>query len=379
MSESSSFDEKLTDRRRRTRSSIYHFLRSSPPCSKQQIAQELNLSLPTVYQNLTELHDAGLVDYAGAQPSSGGRPAMQISVVADARVSVGLSITEHRLRFILADLRLNELGFKDVHHAKNLMDSDFSRFLAGELELFLDEHKVDREKLLGVGVTIAAVVSHDTKTIVFAPTLNLYNVPFERLLHHIPYPTHPDNDGTSGGFAEWYTSPSPRNIAFLSIEDGVGGAVLVNGTQYIGNNNRSGEFGHMCVQPGGLRCACGRRGCLEAYCTATRLSNQLGMTLREFFEKLEAGDEECRRLFDDYIMHLAIGVHNIRLALDCDVVIGGFMADFLEPYLPEIRKKLIELDQFDTDGSYLHLSWCPKHAALLGAAFYYVKEFLDSI
>ena len=174
-------DGSMTERRRRTRSAVYRYLYDSDtPCSKQKIAADLNLSLPTVYQNLTELHAAGLIDYCGAQPSSGGRPAMLITVVPDARISVGLSITERRLRFILTDIKRNELGYKDVHHQMPLTDPEFSRFLAGELELFLDENKIVREKLLGVGVTIAAVVSRDTSTIVFAPTLNLYNAPGER-------------------------------------------------------------------------------------------------------------------------------------------------------------------------------------------------------
>lgn len=380
MSREHLLDENMTERRRRTRSSIYHYLyNSAEPCPKQKIAYDLNLSLPTVYQNLTELQEAGLVDYCGTLPSSGGRPATCISVVPDARLSVGVSITEHRLRFTLTDLKCNELGFKDVHHSTDIRDPEYSRFLAGELELFLDEYNVEREKLLGVGVTIAAVVSLDMSTIVFAPTLDLYNVPFDRLLHMIPYPTHPDNDGTSGGFAEWFTSSVDSDIAFLSLEDGVGGAVLLNGAPFIGCDNRSGEFGHMCIVPGGLKCACGKCGCLEAYCSAMRLSNDLGITLRDFFAGVNAGNEEYREKLEDYLQHLAIGIHNIRHVLDCDVVLGGFMAKFLEPYMPRLRELLAEIDPFDKEGSYLRLTRYPKHAALMGAAFYYVKRFLDSI
>ena len=85
MTEKPVLEETLTERRRRTRSSIYHYLYSAEaPCAKQKIAADLNLSLPTVYQNLTELAEAGLIDYAGAQPSSGGRPAMNLAVVAGA-------------------------------------------------------------------------------------------------------------------------------------------------------------------------------------------------------------------------------------------------------------------------------------------------------
>ena len=57
----------------------------------------------------------------------------------------------------------------------------------------------------------------------------------------------------------------------------------------------------------------------------------------------------------------------------------GFMAKFLEPYLPQLRDQLAQLDPFDAAGAYLHLSRYPKHAALIGAALYFVKQFLDQV
>jgi predicted NBD/HSP70 family sugar kinase len=373
-------NELPTDRRRRTRSSIYHYLYSSEkPCSKQQIANDLNLSLPTVYQNLSELLEAGLIDYVGAQRSSGGRPAMQLSVIPDARLSAGISITSRRLRFILTDLKCNQRGFKDVHHNHSLKEPGFDAFLAEELERFLDEQNVDRERLLGVGVTIAAMLSPDGQEILYAPTLKMYNVPLSKLLNKIPYKVYPENDGTSGGFGEWFSTPNDTSIAFLSLEDGVGGAVLVNNAPFTGCDNRSGEFGHMCVEPGGLKCACGSTGCLEAYCSAMRLSDNLGITLREFFAGVDSGNRRYRELLDDYLIHLAIGIHNIRMVLNCDVVIGGFMSTFLEPYIPSLRKFLARYDKFDGDSSYLRLSRHGKYASLMGSAFYFVKDFLDEI
>ena len=55
------------------------------------------------------------------------------------------------------------------------------------------------------------------------------------------------------------------------------------------------------------------------------------------------------------------------------------MAKFLEPYLPQLRDQLAHLDPFDAAGAYLHLSRYPKHAALIGAALYFVKQFLDQV
>ena len=62
------------DRRRQSRSSVYHYLYETRDfCTRQSLAKALDLSLPTIYQNLTELVDAGLVRYAGQSQSTGGR------------------------------------------------------------------------------------------------------------------------------------------------------------------------------------------------------------------------------------------------------------------------------------------------------------------
>ena len=71
MAEVSALDQTISARRRQTRSSIYRYLyEAGVPCSKQQIAAALGLSLPTVYQNLTELAAAGLIGEAGGRPRS---------------------------------------------------------------------------------------------------------------------------------------------------------------------------------------------------------------------------------------------------------------------------------------------------------------------
>ena len=108
-------DAGLTDRRRQTRSSIYRNIYYAKGfCSRQSLARELGLSLPTVYQNLSELMAAGLVRDSGEQQSTGGRKASGLSIVPDARVAVGISVTEHRLRLAAADLLLNELAYQEV-------------------------------------------------------------------------------------------------------------------------------------------------------------------------------------------------------------------------------------------------------------------------
>ena len=86
-------DVNSNERRRQTRSNVYHYLYGAQEfCTRQSLAQALDLSLPTIYQNLTDLVDAGLVRYAGQSQSTGGRKASGLAIVPDARVAVGIAL-----------------------------------------------------------------------------------------------------------------------------------------------------------------------------------------------------------------------------------------------------------------------------------------------
>lgn len=377
------FDAGLTDRRRQTRSNIYRYIYDAKGfCSRQSLARELGLSLPTVYQNLSELMAAGLVRDSGEQQSTGGRKASGLSIVPDARVAVGISVTEHRLRVAAADLVLNELAYQEVDNGPIDRFADMGGLLARVLEEFLDRFSIDRNRLLGVGIALPAVMSPDSRYITAAPTLRLKDTTLEGLTDSIPYPTYVENDATSGGHAELFVRKGNRNMAYLSLENGVGGAILVGGAPYLGDNRRSAEFGHMCVEPGGLPCTCGAQGCLEAYCSPRRIRSAFGVPLEEFFSELErrgprAGEYEA--LWDNMLRHLAIGVNNIHMALDCDVMLGGVLSEFLSPYLPRLREYTAGINFIVSDASYLHLSTLRRHTVSLGVALHFVTEFLEHI
>ena len=155
------------------------------------------------------------------------------------------------------------------------------------------------------------------------------------------------NDATSGGYAEWFAQQEKGSIAYLSLEGGVGGAVLIDGVPYTGANGRSGEFGHICVQPGGLPCQCGQHGCLEAYCSSARLSTDLGVTVEQFFAGLEAGNLAYRTLWSDYLRHLAVG--------------------------------LAARDPFAETADYVRLCHYPKHAVPLGVALHFINQFIEAL
>jgi predicted NBD/HSP70 family sugar kinase len=352
---------------------------SDSPHSKQEIATELSLSLPTVHQNLTELLEAGLVRRDGTQQSTGGRRAMQLTIAENAYFAVGVSIAENGLRFLAANLRMQEIAYKRTQrHIASEIDN-LGRLLADELEVFLDDFGLNRSKMLGIGIAVPGVIDIEKEEIALAPTLHLRGISLRKITELLMYPCYVSNDATSGGYAEWFTQPVQSYMAYLSMENGVGGAVLLNGAPYEGENRRSGEFGHMCVEPGGLACKCGKCGCLEAYCSTARISDDLGITLEDFFEGLELRNPAYQALWADILQHLAIGINNIRMALDCDVVLGGLLTQFIEPYLPELKRLAAALNTFESNAEYIKLCRFPKRASMLGVALHFIKEFMENI
>jgi predicted NBD/HSP70 family sugar kinase len=132
------------------------------------------------------------------------------------------------------------------------------------------------------------------------------------------------------------------------------------------------------VEPGGLTCHCGQRGCLEAYCSTRRIIENTGLSLNDFFQAVTRHDPACEALWFDMLRHLAIGINNINLALDCQVILGGLLSEYLEPWLPELKRYVSAGNPFG-EADFLSLSTLRRHIAPLGVALYFIREFICSV
>lgn len=365
--------------RRANRNRVFRYLyNATEPVTKQDLARELSMSLPTLTQNLTELLERGLLDNSEIADSTGGRKPRILAVVPDARFAVGAELSPKHIRLVAIDLCVNELAYKVVSRPL-LAAANYADGLVQDLETFLDENRLDRSRLLGVGIAVPGIVSADQKTIVSAPTLGIKDLDITRLSLKIPYPTYLTNDANAGGFAEWWRRTPLKSVAYLSLGRGVGGAILVNGVPYMGQRQRSGEFGHMCIHPEGKPCSCGGRGCLEAYCSTALLSDDLGISLQSFFAGLDEGRADYMARWNTYLDDLVVGISNIRTTLDCDVILGGTLTQFMGPWMNTLEERLQRQDPFWDGNRYLHLCRYHGKSNSIGAAMRFTTEFIADI
>lgn len=379
-----SLEPTVTERRRLTRNSIYQLIiKSEEPVSKQEMAAALGLSLPTINQNITELMHANLLREGKPRRSTGGRPPIGYEINPDARFSMAVAVSSSHFRIWAGNMRQEELAFRNIPIPEEFSDEISGELLHREINHFIQENHLDIEKLLGIGITIPGVFNEENDRIILSPTLKVKNFSLKNLIRSSEVPVQVMNDSSSAGVEELLErtrNGESRTFVCLFLENGIGGAVFKDGQALRGMNGRSGEFGHMRIVPGGKLCNCGQRGCLEAYCSAYRFTRDLGLTADEFFREVkdENGQGPRTDLLREWLHYLALGIINIRMAFDCDVVLGGFVTEYIRDDMAHLKEEVEALDPFGSSADYLKLADSPK-ASLQGAAWTFIEKFINEI
>lgn len=286
--------QKLTsslELKQKNRSHVFQLLYKTSGLTRQDIVARLQLSLPTVTQNLEELQAEGLICEDGSKGNTGGRRAKTYALVANARTAIGLDITKGGITAVAVDLLGNIVA--RVHESVQFSKTEaYYRRVGHVIDLILRQGKLDKERVLGVGIGVPGLITPDHQKVFYGEILQFTDATCMEFSEFIPFRTNLYNDANAAGFAESWVRPDLKNAFYLMLSNNVGGAIYINNRQYNGDNTRSGEVGHIQIVPNGKLCYCGQRGCVDAYCAATVLS---GMTNGDLNAFLPSWKEKTRR------------------------------------------------------------------------------------
>lgn len=132
-----------------------------------------------------------------------------------------------------------------------------------------------KHQIAGIGISVAALISKDQGTIVGAPNIaNLSKLNFVSEIKKVfSLPVIAENDANAAMWAEYKfgNAKGLNPVMFFIIGTGMGGGLVIDGKLFRGANGIGAEFGHMIVQPNGVKCGCGAYGCIEQYASGSAL------------------------------------------------------------------------------------------------------------
>jgi glucokinase len=217
----------------------------------------------------------------------------------------------------------------------------------------LKENSIRKEKIESIGIAFPGTVSETS--VIKAENLGIKNLEVvTKLGKEFNIPIYIENDAKCAAIAEkkFGSLKEYDDALFLIIGTGVGGAAFLDGKLLKPKRYSGFEVGHMVINKNGIKCNCGRKGCLETYCSMRRLKERIskefnlntidGIKIREFMEQNQENDK-LNKILDEYVEDLQIGIANLINIFEPQAIsIGGSFGHYgilLKRLQDKINKK----------------------------------------
>ena len=250
--------------------------------------------------------------------------------------------------------------------------------------------------IAGIGVGVPGTVDRKTGMLEYANNLEMENV---MLADYIRPHTDVDhivlvNDANAAAYAEYALGAGRGcgSMIMITLGTGIGAGIVVDGELYEGVNYAAGELGHTTIKFDGKKCACGRRGCYELYASTSALIGQARDEMKKsseskmwelcggddanmdgmrFFDAVRAGDTAARRVLDDYIEYVAVGVLDVVNVAQPELIcIGGGISREHELLIKPLRERVTaeNYSRLSKVGTRIEPAVLGNDAGIIGAA-----------
>lgn len=261
----------------------------------------------------------------------------------------------------------------------------------------LNAAKVTIGEVNSIGIGTPGVANRNSGVVLYSCNLGFNNTDLRTLIKaKLGKEVYVENDANAAAFGEVLNGAGKgcRDVVVVTLGTGVGGGIIIDGKIYTGFNFCGAELGHTVIQYGGRQCGCGRRGCFEAYSSATALINmtkeameahpdskmwQIAGSLENVdgktaFDGMRADDPAAKQVVDAYIEYLGCGLTNIVNTFQPEVLlIGGGICKEGEN-LTKPLEEFIKRESYCIDpnrSTKLDIAKLGNDAGIIGAAYLY--------
>ena len=259
------------------------------------------------------------------------------------------------------------------------------------------EAKTSITDIESIGIATPGIANLDNGCVEYSCNLPFRRYPIVKTLASmLDVPTEKikiANDANAAALGEAVAGAArgSSNSIMVTLGTGVGGGIIIDGKIFTGFNHAAGEIGHIVIETNGALCGCGRRGCWEAYSSATALirmtkekiaecekegrytvmSEAERVTGRTACDAMRAGDPAGKEVYDKYVYYLATGLANMINIFQPEIIsLGGGVSNegqsLIDALLPIIRK-----EQYGTDflvNTQIRIAELGNDAGMIGAA-----------
>ena len=246
-----------------------------------------------------------------------------------------------------------------------------------------------------VGIGTPGIANSETGIIEYSNNLGFKDTPMVKYIQEtIDKPVFIENDANAAAYGEFVAGAAKgaKNAVCITLGTGVGGGIIIDGKIYSGSNFGGAEIGHTVIEVDGAQCSCGRKGCFEAYSSATGLirmtkeaiaehpdcimaqsEKEKGkVTARTSFDCMRAGDKYAKAVVDKYIKYLAAGITNTINIFQPDILcIGGGVCNEGDPLLLPM-KEIVAKEVYTRNSpknTEIVIAKLGNDAGIIGAAF----------
>lgn len=383
---------------------ILNIFRNLGEMSVADLSNMVNLSKPTLMRIIEYYLKKDLVINAGKGNSTeeGGKKPNIYMFNEEGGYAIGMIISANQLDGVITNLKCKVLSRNSMPFKINENFESVLKKIIKMYNLLTNHAQVDRHKIVGFAIGAYGITDYTRGQVIFSPhfpswgsNINLKDKILENITEDIPVIV--DNHIRFQVFAEKNIGLDKEKDNIVAIEAGKGlvAGVIIENEIKRGNNFLIGEIGHMIVDPESKEiCACGGRGCFEAMLSTKRIvemakdkfkeypdsilaGNPEKININTIFNAANEGDKLARVVMDDVIKWFGIGISNIILMYDPQVVIiQGIFTGAGSYLMNNLRERINNISLFSIKReTVIKYSEIGNDAGVLGAASYALLNF----
>mgnify|MGYP001809868032 FL=1 len=324
---------------------VLDLIRVREGISRISLAEATGLSATAIGAIVKALLEDGFIHETGEGVSSGGRKPTLLRLRPDSWYGIGVDVDARFLYLSVLD-HSGRVVIQKRQAADGRVSPEATVTRIGELVLStLRGAGLQREKVLGLGISVPGIVERADRRIAFAPNLAWRDaVILEPLSERLNMPVYVENESVCSTICEqWMGScRQVEDFIHINIDTGIGAGLFLKGGLYRGTTGSAGEVGHIVVEDGGPLCQCGNHGCLETLASLDGMLRQAGMDdFDAFLAAVRAGDSKAVAVMAHASRSLGRAVSMLANTLNPRrIVLGKRFPEYADLALPTIRREV---------------------------------------